>query len=110
MKLYDLNVVSDYVREMARQEKMIFEVSGSLLDNYFIFHDCAVEFFAEHAINTWSSAHRRHIYKKRVPACVFSWVADAIEYYEEIRELDKVEDLKLLDYLLNDFNADKKAA
>lgn len=64
----------------------------------------------EYAMNTWGSAYKRHIYKKRIPAWVFAWVADSIAYYEEIRELDKVEDLRLLVYLLEDFNANKKAA
>lgn len=109
MKLYNPEAVSNYLHNLP-EEKGVFEVVGNLIDNYFVFHEHAVEVFLEKATTTWNSAYTRHIYKKRIPKKIFDCIAEAVAYFHEVKDFDRKEDTLLLEELLIDFNETKKGA
>lgn len=66
-RLYSLKAAEDYVSKCAAAGKQIESIAGSLLDDYIIIHEAAIEILEAQYLNVWSSAYVRHIYRKRSP-------------------------------------------
>lgn len=68
-KLYSLSAADNYIQKISDELLDIITVPGSLLDTYILIHiSGVVEVLEETYLNCWSSAYKRHIYRKCVPA------------------------------------------
>ena len=84
MKLYDDKAVEEYITKQDLWECTEI-VQGSLVDNYFIFHDNnVIEVFEERYLNAWASALARHIYRKGLPKRIQA-LYDEYKAYESER-------------------------
>lgn len=77
MKYYTLAAVENYISTLADRE--ILEIPGALLDTYIINHGNIIEILEVKALNSWSSAYTRHIYRKRVPKRFIEWLEREID-------------------------------
>lgn len=67
-KLYSLSAADNYIQKVSNELLDIITIPGSLLDTYILIHiSGVVEVLEETYLNCWSSAYKRHIYRKRIP-------------------------------------------
>ena len=83
-KKYAPEAVWQYVNQINAEMDIL---QGCLIDTYILYHDGGViEVWEEKALNEWSSAYVRHIYRKGLPARFIEALEEQERYYEEALE------------------------
>ena len=112
MRLYSLSAVENYIRTLENVDITCLE--GCLLDTFFINHGNAIEWLEVVPLNEWSSAYKRHVYKKRVPKkCIKGLLAELDECLEENEKEfslwmdERIDDIRNLLWEISEFNGEE---